>query len=93
MQQKKNEAQSLFSERSQGQVVQFKEYSLEVQPNSTTLIPDPPLISYVSLEEFWNSIGAQFPLMPNVNNTCQWIGCEELNQEMYQKGFSLVQDA
>lgn len=52
MQQKKNEAQSLFSERSQGQVVQFKEYSLEVQPNSTTLIPDPPLISYVSLEEF-----------------------------------------
>ena len=70
MQQKKNEEEALLSERSRGGVKQFKEYSLEVQPVSTTLIPHPPLISYVSLDEFQNTSGAQSPLMSNVNNTC-----------------------
>lgn len=51
MQQKKAE-QVLLSERSLGQVDQFKEYSLEGQPDSRTLIPDPPLINYVSLDKF-----------------------------------------
>lgn len=45
MQQKKKAKLAPFSARSQGQVDHFKEYSLEVQPGSGTLNPDPPLIS------------------------------------------------
>lgn len=70
MQQKKNEEQALLSERSQGGAEQYKEYSLEVQPVSTTLVPHPPLINDVSLDEFQNTNGVQFPLMSNGNNTC-----------------------
>lgn len=70
MQQKRNEEQALLSERSQGGAEQFKEYSLGVQPVSTTLIPHPPLINDMSLDEFQNTNGVQFPLMSNGNNAC-----------------------
>lgn len=67
---KKDAEQALLSERSQGQVEQFKEYPPEMQPDSRTLIPDPPLISYVSLDKFQKDTGVQFLHMSNVNETC-----------------------
>lgn len=60
MQQKKNAEQAVLAERSQGHKDQFKEYPPEVQPDSRTLTPDPPFISYLSLTEFQKVTGAQF---------------------------------
>lgn len=49
---------------------QFKEYSLERQPDPRTLIPDPPFVSYVSVDRFYSIARAQYPHMSNVNSTC-----------------------
>lgn len=64
---KKNAEQALLSKRSQGQVGELKEYSLEVEPDSRTLIPETPLTSYVSLDKFQKVTGAQFLHMSSVN--------------------------